>query len=69
VPPGFAHGFLVLSEVADFLYKTTAYYDPTDEFCLRWDDPQIGVQWPLQGEPNISEKDRRGLPFSQAPCF
>ena len=69
VPPGFAHGFLVLSEAADFLYKTTAYYDPTDEFCLRWDDPQIGVQWPLQGEPNISEEDRKGLPFSQAPCF
>ena len=69
IPPGFAHGFVVLSEVADFLYKTTDYYNPAQEFCIRWDDPEIAVQWPLQFDPVISEKDGRGLAFSQAPCF
>ena len=58
IPPGFAHGFLVLSEVADFLYKTTAYYAPKWDRGIRWDDPQIGVQWPLEGAPTLSAKDQ-----------
>lgn len=57
IPPGFAHGFLVLSERADFLYKTTAYYAPQWDRGIRWDDPDIGVQWPLQGVPALSAKD------------
>jgi dTDP-4-dehydrorhamnose 3,5-epimerase len=69
IPPGFAHGFLVLSEVADFLYKTTRYYAPADEFCIRWNDPDLAVQWPLEGTPVVSEKDLKGLAFRQAPCF
>jgi dTDP-4-dehydrorhamnose 3,5-epimerase len=58
VPPGFGHGFLVLSETADFLYKTTAYYAPQWDRGLRWDDPEIGVQWPLDGAPRLSAKDQ-----------
>ena len=58
IPPGFAHGFLVLSEVADFLYKTTAYYAPQWDRGIRWDDPRIGVQWPLEGAPTLSAKDQ-----------
>ncbi|MHB1085585.1 MAG: dTDP-4-dehydrorhamnose 3,5-epimerase [Thiobacillus sp.] len=58
VPPGFGHGFLVRSDSADFLYKTTAYYAPEWDRGIRWDDPQIGVQWPLEGEPTLSDKDR-----------
>ena len=58
IPPGFGHGFLVLSESADFLYKTTAYYAPQWDGGIRWDDPEIGVQWPLQGEPTLSAKDK-----------
>ena len=58
VPPGFAHGFLVLSESADFLYKTTAYYAPQWDRGIRWDDPEIGVQWPLQNAPTLSAKDQ-----------
>jgi len=69
IPPGFAHGFLVLSDVADFLYKTTDYYAPTHERCLRWDDEQIGINWPLTGLPRVSDKDARGTPLAQAPCF
>ena len=57
IPPGFAHGFLVLSETADFLYKTTAYYAPQWDRGIRWDDPQIGVAWPLDGAPTLSAKD------------
>lgn len=59
IPPGFAHGFLVLSESADFLYKTTAYYAPEWDRGIRWDDPDIGVQWPLDGVPALSDKDGR----------
>lgn len=59
VPPGFGHGFLVLSETADFLYKTTDYYAPEWDRGIRWDDPDIGVQWPLDGVPTLSDKDRR----------
>ena len=58
VPPGFAHGFLVLSESADFLYKTTAYYAPQWDRGIRWDDPEIGVEWPLQAVPTLSAKDQ-----------
>jgi dTDP-4-dehydrorhamnose 3,5-epimerase len=57
IPPGFAHGFLVLSDSADFLYKTTAYYAPQWDRGVRWDDPQIGVKWPLEGTPALSAKD------------
>ncbi len=58
IPPGFGHGFLVLSESADFLYKTTAYYAPQWDGGIRWDDPMIGVQWPLKGKPTLSAKDK-----------
>lgn len=58
VPPGFGHGFLVLSESADFLYKTTAYYAPQWDRGIRWDDPEIGVQWPLELAPKLSGKDQ-----------
>ncbi|HWS76502.1 MAG TPA: dTDP-4-dehydrorhamnose 3,5-epimerase [Quisquiliibacterium sp.] len=70
VPPGFGHGFLVLSESADFLYKTTDYWAPQHERCLLWNDPQVGVDWPLQGRaPVLSAKDAQGLPLSRAECF
>lgn len=58
IPPGFAHGFLVLSDSADFLYKTTAYYAPQWDRGIRWDDPDIGIEWPLQGAPLLSAKDQ-----------
>ena len=57
VPPGFAHGFVVLSESADFLYKTTDYYAPAHERAVRWDDPHIGIEWPFDGAPQLSGKD------------
>jgi len=69
VPPGFAHGFLVLSDYADFLYKTTDYYAPQHERCLKWDDPAVGVQWPLEGTPLLSAKDQQGLPLGQVETF
>lgn len=69
VPPGFAHGFLVLSEFAEFLYKTTDFYAPEHECCIRWDDPAIGIQWPLQGEPLLSGKDAQGVSLQQAQLF
>ena len=62
VPPGFAHGFLVTSDTADFLYKTTDYYAPEFERCVAWNDPEIGVEWPLAGiEPQLSVKDQAGV--------
>lgn len=61
VPPGYAHGFCVLSDVADFLYKCTAYYDRVDEVGVRWDDPDIAVEWPVK-QPTLSERDKL-LPF------
>ncbi len=64
VPEGFAHGFLVLSESADFLYKATNYYAPEYERCIRWDDPEIGIEWPLTGEAVLSAKDQAGGAFS-----
>lgn len=69
VPPGFAHGFVVLSDSADFLYKTTDYYAPAHERCIVWNDPDIGIQWPLQGVPQLSAKDQMGLRLSQAEVF
>lgn len=69
VPPGFGHGFLVLSESADFLYKTTDYYAPEYERCVAWNDPAIGVEWPLAGEPLLSAKDRQGLGLLQAEVY
>ena len=58
IPPGFAHGFLVLSDSADFLYKTTAYYAPQWDRGVRWDDPEIGIAWPLEERPALSVKDQ-----------
>ena len=69
VPAGFAHGFLVLSDFAEFLYKTTDFYAPQHECCILWDDPAIGIAWPLDGEPLLSNKDKQGLLLSQAIAF
>lgn len=69
VPEGFAHGFLVLSEFAEFLYKTTDYYAPAFERCIRWDDPKLAIDWQLQGEPKLSAKDQQGLAFDEAELF
>lgn len=68
VPPGFAHGFVVLSESADFLYKTTDYYAPEHERCIIWNDPDIGIDWPLQN-PQLSAKDQAGRAFAEAEVF
>ncbi len=69
VPPGFAHGFLVLSELADILYKATDYWRPEYERCIRWDDPAIGIDWPLDAEPTLSAKDTGGSSFADAEVF
>ena len=69
IPPGFAHGFLVLSESADFLYKTTDYYAPEHERCIIWNDPDIGIRWPLQGEPILAAKDKAGKRLADAELF
>lgn len=69
IPPGFAHGFVVLSETADFLYKATDYYLPEAERSLQWNDPAIGINWPHTGEPVLSAKDAVGVPFAQAEVF
>lgn len=70
IPPGFAHGFLVLSETADFLYKTTDTYAPQAEGCVRWDDPAIGVQWPATGvAPLLAEKDAKAPLLAEAKYF
>jgi len=69
VPEGFAHGFLVLSESAEFLYKTTDFYAPEHERCLRWDDPTIAIEWPLHGVPQLSAKDQQGQALGAAELF
>ena len=69
IPPGFAHGFLVLSDHAEFLYKTTDYWAPAHERCIAWDDPQLNIAWPLQGAPQLSAKDQNGVPFLTAEVF
>lgn len=69
VPEGFAHGFLVLSEYAEFLYKTTDFYAPEHERCIRWDDPTLAINWPLQGLPTLSAKDQQGKALQEAELF
>jgi dTDP-4-dehydrorhamnose 3,5-epimerase len=71
VPPGFAHGFMVLSETAEFLYKTTNYYDPGSEVCLSWCDPTVNIDWPipLGKQALLNAKDAAGLVWDQAPKF
>lgn len=69
VPPGFAHGFVVLSDTADFLYKTTEYYAPQHERSIAWNDPAIAIDWHFSGTPQLSEKDRAGPALAQAEVF
>ena len=69
VPPGFAHGFLVLSESADFLYLATDFYAPEHERAVAWNDPELHISWPLQGEPILSDKDRQAVPFREAEVY
>jgi len=71
IPPELAHGFLVLSETAEFLYKTTDYYHPQSEVCLAWNDPTVGIEWPLPAgiTPNMNAKDSNGLLWDAAPKF
>jgi dTDP-4-dehydrorhamnose 3,5-epimerase len=69
IPPGFAHGFLVMRDDTEYLYKTTDYYAPQYEHCIRWDDPTLGIEWPMTQAPILSGKDQQGLAFSQAEVF
>lgn len=69
IPEGFAHGFLVLSEHAEFLYKTTDYWAAQHERCIAWNDPDLAIDWPLAGAPLLSAKDAAGKPFRQAELF
>jgi dTDP-4-dehydrorhamnose 3,5-epimerase len=71
LPPGCAHGFYVLSEYADFLYKATDYYQPRSELSLRWDDPHLGIKWPLVNgrAPSLSDRDARGLGWEELPFY
>lgn len=70
VPEGFAHGFYVTSDTAEFVYKCTDYYAPEFEVSINWDDPTIGIEWPTNGQaPLLSDKDKNGLAFSDAPTF
>ena len=70
VPEGFGHGFVVTSESAEFLYKTTNYYAPQHERCIRWDDPDLAIAWPLDGaQPLLSAKDQAGAAFAQAETY
>jgi dTDP-4-dehydrorhamnose 3,5-epimerase len=69
VPPGFAHGFVVLSESAQFLYKTTDFWYPEHERSLLWNDPQIGIEWPIDFEPKLAAKDAAAVPLSEAEVF
>ncbi len=71
VPPGFAHGFYVTSESAEFVYKCTDYYNPGDEYSLQWNDPQLGIEWPLvqARAPELSAKDQQGLTLAEAPGY
>jgi len=69
IPAGFAHGFLVLSEYAEFIYKTTDYYVPQHERCIRWDDTTLGIQWPAGISPLLSAKDEQGALFYDAEVF
>ncbi|WP_349571869.1 dTDP-4-dehydrorhamnose 3,5-epimerase [Azotobacter salinestris] len=69
IPEGFAHGFVVVSEAAEFLYKTTDYWAPEYERSIIWNDPTLDLPWPLEGEPSLSAKDRQGVPLEQAETF
>jgi len=69
MPEGFAHGFVVLSDTADFLYKTTDYWFPEHERCLRWDDPALAIDWQLKGVPVLSAKDQQGKILAEAELF
>ncbi len=69
VPPGFAHGFCVVSASADFLYKTTDYWYPEHERTLLWNDPVLGIDWPLDASPIVAPKDAAGKPLAQADCY
>jgi dTDP-4-dehydrorhamnose 3,5-epimerase len=69
IPEGFAHGFVVTSDSAEFLYKTTEYWAPEFERSILWNDPAIGIQWPLTAEPLLSGKDKLGTPLAQADLF
>lgn len=69
VPPGFAHGFVVLTDTADFLYKTTNYYAPGHERCIAWNDPQLAIEWPLSDPPSLSGKDALASAWADAEVF
>ena len=69
IPPGFAHGFLALSDSADFLYKTTDYWYPQHERTLLWNDPALGIAWPIEGAPVLTAKDAAGAPLAQAEAY
>lgn len=69
IPPGFAHGFCVTSESAEFLYKTTDFYHPEDEHALLWNDPALGIHWPLVGDPILTAKDAAGKPLAAVATY
>jgi len=69
IPEGFAHGYLTLSKSSDLLYKTNTYYDSSNERCILWNDPDIGIEWPLPAEPVLAAKDRSGTRFQDAQFF
>lgn len=69
IPPGFAHGFVVTSDHAEFLYKTTDYWAPEHERALRWDDPDVGIEWPFSGAPQLSAKDAQASSLGEAETF
>ena len=69
LPPGLAHGFLVISDSADFLYKTTDYYAPEHERCIAWNDAELAIPWPLEGVPTLSAKDGKGVPLAVAELY
>lgn len=69
IPPGFAHGFVTLSDTAEFLYKTTDYWAPEFERTIVWNDPRVAIEWPIDGEPQLAAKDRAGRRLAEAECF
>jgi dTDP-4-dehydrorhamnose 3,5-epimerase len=69
IPPCFAHGFVVTSDYAEFIYKSTDYWAPEHERTLAWDDPTLAIDWPITGEPALSQKDARGVPFANAETY
>jgi dTDP-4-dehydrorhamnose 3,5-epimerase len=69
VPEGFAHGFVVLSDVAEFLYRTTDYWAPQHERCIKWNDSELGIKWPIDYQPQLSDKDSKGASFKDADLF